>query len=167
MSTTSTSSSPHSTSRSICSSALITIGPRQIIGVSSSRGSRSTSPSAVGFSIGFSILPSARSGRPVRPEHARHRGAVDVGVEHADLEAVGGRPSARLTAVVDLPTPPLPDATAMMCLTPGTSIHHAERGDAATRHWIDHGIENLADGRFADFRHVLLLPLRRNFACAA
>ena len=28
-------------------------------------------------------------------------------------------PSARLTAVVDLPTPPLPDATAMMASTPG------------------------------------------------
>ena len=30
--------------------------------------------------------------------------------------------SARLTAVVDLPTPPLPEATAMMFLTPGTSF---------------------------------------------
>ena len=30
------------------------------------------------------------------------------------------RPSARLTAVVDLPTPPLPDATAMIEATPGT-----------------------------------------------
>src|SRR2546429_2136079 len=29
------------------------------------------------------------------------------------------KPSARLHAVVDLPTPPLPEATAMMCLTPG------------------------------------------------
>jgi len=29
------------------------------------------------------------------------------------------RASARLTAVVDLPTPPLPEATAIMCLTPG------------------------------------------------
>ena len=29
------------------------------------------------------------------------------------------RPSARLTAVVDLPTPPLPDATAMIEVTPG------------------------------------------------
>ncbi len=36
MSTTITSSVPHSTSRSICVSADITIGPRQIIGVSSS-----------------------------------------------------------------------------------------------------------------------------------
>src|ERR1700676_4143862 len=38
------------------------------------------------------------------------------------------RPSARLTAVVDLPTPPLPDATAMMASTPGTPI-----GDGAPR----------------------------------
>src|SRR5438128_12522922 len=29
------------------------------------------------------------------------------------------KPSARLHAVVDLPTPPLPEATAMTCLTPG------------------------------------------------
>src|SRR5512140_1935189 len=29
------------------------------------------------------------------------------------------KPSARLQEVVDLPTPPLPDATAMTCLTPG------------------------------------------------
>ena len=36
MSTTSTSSAPQSTSRSICVSADMTIGPRQIIGVSSS-----------------------------------------------------------------------------------------------------------------------------------
>ncbi len=31
------------------------------------------------------------------------------------------RPSARLSAVVDLPTPPLPEATAMTALTPGIS----------------------------------------------
>ena len=36
MSTTRTSSSPQATSRSICVSAEVTIGPRQIIGVSSS-----------------------------------------------------------------------------------------------------------------------------------
>src|SRR5947199_8353737 len=29
------------------------------------------------------------------------------------------KPSARLQDVVDLPTPPLPEATAMTCLTPG------------------------------------------------
>ena len=36
------------------------------------------------------------------------------------LRPIAWNPSARLTAVVDLPTPPLPEAIAMMCLTPGT-----------------------------------------------
>ena len=38
------------------------------------------------------------------------------------LMPFAARPSARFTAVVDLPTPPLPEATAMMCFTPGTSM---------------------------------------------
>src|SRR5436190_20426462 len=33
---------------------------------------------------------------------------------------MAAKPRARLQEVVDLPTPPLPDATAMMCLTPGS-----------------------------------------------
>src|SRR5258705_10407832 len=33
---------------------------------------------------------------------------------------IAAKPSARLHEVVDLPTPPLPEATAMTCLTPGT-----------------------------------------------
>src|SRR6516164_900731 len=40
------------------------------------------------------------------------------------------RPSARLTAVVDLPTPPLPEATAMMASTPGTPCIDSPRGGA-------------------------------------
>src|SRR6185437_380485 len=32
---------------------------------------------------------------------------------------MAAKPSARLQDVVDLPTPPLPEATAMTCLTPG------------------------------------------------
>ena len=32
------------------------------------------------------------------------------------------RPSARLQAVVDLPTPPFPEATAIMCLMPGIAL---------------------------------------------
>src|SRR5712672_2790391 len=32
---------------------------------------------------------------------------------------IAAKPSARLHEVVDLPTPPLPEATAMTCLTPG------------------------------------------------
>src|SRR5665213_2203632 len=41
------------------------------------------------------------------------------------------KPSARLTAVVDLPTPPLPDATAMMALTPGMPAGDGAPGVAA------------------------------------
>ncbi len=37
-------------------------------------------------------------------------------------------PSARLTAVVDLPTPPLPEATAMIDSTPGTPTFASPRG---------------------------------------
>src|SRR6267142_251374 len=40
------------------------------------------------------------------------------------------RPSARLSAVVDLPTPPLPEATAMTAATPGISACF-DIGDAA------------------------------------
>ncbi len=36
------------------------------------------------------------------------------------LRPMAWKPSARLTATVDLPTPPLPEATATMCFTPGT-----------------------------------------------
>src|SRR3954453_15253776 len=35
------------------------------------------------------------------------------------LSPIAAKPSARLHDVVDLPTPPLPEATAMTCLTPG------------------------------------------------
>src|SRR5712675_1442953 len=35
------------------------------------------------------------------------------------LRPIAAKPSARLQEVVDLPTPPLPEATAMTCLTPG------------------------------------------------
>src|SRR5580704_13342200 len=43
------------------------------------------------------------------------------------------KPSARLTAVVDLPTPPLPDATAMIEVTPGMPAGDgAPRGFGAT-----------------------------------
>ena len=47
------------------------------------------------------------------------------------LSPMACRPSARLTAVVDLPTPPLPDATAIMCLMPATwMMCRARRGGA-------------------------------------
>ena len=67
MSTTSTSSSPHSTSRSIWVSAETTIGPRQIIGASGS----TRKPIDITFtpwvSSGFSRLPPTVSGFWVSP----------------------------------------------------------------------------------------------------
>src|SRR5881227_1339210 len=38
------------------------------------------------------------------------------------LWPISFRARARLVATVDLPTPPLPEATATMCLTPGSEI---------------------------------------------
>src|SRR5216110_3485400 len=38
--------------------------------------------------------------------------------------------AARFTATVDLPTPPLPDATAIVCLTPGRISEGLGRRDA-------------------------------------
>src|SRR3954463_7133393 len=35
------------------------------------------------------------------------------------LSPIAAKPNARLQEVVDLPTPPFPEATAMTCLTPG------------------------------------------------
>ena len=50
----------------------------------------------------------------VDPEHLRDRVAVDVGVEDADPRApCAANAAARLTVSVDLPTPPLPEATAI------------------------------------------------------
>ena len=49
----------------------------------------------------------------------------------------------------------------------GDAAHHAQRFDTAAGRRIDDGFENLPDGRFAYFRHVLLLPPRRIFTSAA
>ena len=67
MSTTRMSNSPQFTSRSICVSALCTIGPRQIIGVSSS----TMKPIDITFSpkrcMGSRVLSSGELGLPVMP----------------------------------------------------------------------------------------------------
>src|ERR1044072_4843225 len=46
------------------------------------------------------------------------------------------KPSARLQEVVDLPTPPLPEATAITCLTPGMPAAF-EVGRACGAEWLD------------------------------
>ena len=86
MSTTMTSSVPHSTSRSIWVSADITIGPRQIIGVSSSIRNPIDMTAMPWRTIGFK--PGAADGlRPLADgEELRHRRPVNVGIENADFE---------------------------------------------------------------------------------
>src|SRR5436189_3448157 len=79
---------------------------------------------------------------------------------------LAARPSARLTAVVDLPTPPLPEATAMMCLTPGTSIRAAAAGPCPVR-----GGGAAAAGRWAGRSAVMTAeaestPGRARTACS-
>jgi len=58
------SSSPHSTSRSICSSALITIGPRQIVGVSSATMNPIDMHLMPWLTSGIRVLPSLVWGLP-------------------------------------------------------------------------------------------------------
>ena len=85
MSTTMMSSGPHSTWPIICSSAPITIGPRQIIGVSSS----TRKPIDIAFSpqAGSGSMRVAAHLRLAREaQHARQAGAVDVGVQQADAQ---------------------------------------------------------------------------------
>ena len=67
ISTTSTSCGPHCTSPIICSSAPITIGPRQIIGVSCGTRKPIDMQVTPWASIGMMILPSGEDGRPEIP----------------------------------------------------------------------------------------------------
>ena len=78
---------------------------------------------------GIIFLSSPTSGALVDAEHLRDVGAVDVGVHEAHARALARRATARFTAVVDLPTPPLPAPTAMMLRMPG----HCLAAEAAAR----------------------------------
>src|SRR5713226_7509714 len=61
---------------------------------------------------------------------------------------IAANPSARLQEVVDLPTPPLPEATAMTCLTPGmpTALEVARAG------WVADTTGSLRSKRIALLR---------------
>ena len=82
------------------------------------------------------ILLSNMPGLALGAHHQRHVGAVDVDVDQADLGAPPAcSASARFTATVDLPTPPLPEDTAIVCLTSG--MRSAAGGRRRARR--DHG----------------------------
>ena len=76
-------------SLSSCSSAWVTIGPRQTMGVSRSIRKPIDMACRPWACIGSSVLPSARLGLAGDAQHLRLRRAVDVGVEHADAGALG------------------------------------------------------------------------------
>ena len=84
MSTTRKSGSPQCTSVRNCSSALCSIGPRHTTGWSS-RAKKPIEMSVTPLASGGTITSSMTVGRPVDPEHARHREAPHVGVDRGDL----------------------------------------------------------------------------------
>ena len=71
--------------------------------------------------MGFMRFPSASlaSGLPVRPKSFGMEGPYTSASSTATFSPREWSPNARFIAVVDLPTPPLPEATATKCLTPG------------------------------------------------
>ena len=63
------------------------------------------------YACGGMIISS--TGRPCAgAEHPRDRVPIDVRIQHADLQSAAAIAAARFTVTDDLPTPPLPDATA-------------------------------------------------------
>src|SRR4030081_3274054 len=118
-STTRISRSPHATSRSICVIAEITIGPRQIMARSSSTRKPIDITLRPKRSIGSSVRGPTRRGLPRRPSRLGCEGPSISASRMPVFSPIAAKPSARLQEVVDLPTPPLPEATAMTCFTPG------------------------------------------------
>ena len=55
-------------------------------------------------------------------QHDGHRGPVDITVEQPHCGARAARDAAMFTAIVDLPTPPLPLPTATMFFTPFNAV---------------------------------------------
>ena len=95
-----------------CSSALCSIGPRQITAWSS-RAKKPIEISRTPLASGGMITSSMSPGGARDAEHARHREAPHVGVDRGDVVARGcASATDRLVVTDDLPTPPLPDATA-------------------------------------------------------
>src|ERR1700738_5305313 len=62
------------------------------------------------------------SGFPLRPRRRGTDGPYISASRTPTRQPSEARPSARLTQVVDLPTPPLPEATAMMLEIPGMAM---------------------------------------------
>ena len=90
-----------------------------------------------------------RRGRPIaRAEHERDARAVDVAIAEADARFVCSSAMARFAATVDLPTPPLPLATAITCLMPSIRVAPTPAAPApAGGAWISIRTFGLSDTR--------------------
>jgi hypothetical protein len=67
-----------------------------------------------GIMRGWPLSLASASGWPVTPIIKRNRRPINIGIEQADACAPSrAKAVAKLTATVDLPTPPLPADTAM------------------------------------------------------
>ena len=71
--------------------------------------------------MGSRLWPSGLTGSPVMPSMRGMEGPKMSASNRAVLRPICDSAMARLVAVVDLPTPPLPEATAMIALTWGSS----------------------------------------------
>src|SRR6266446_1572499 len=113
------SSSPHSTLRKNCVITLCSIGPRQIIGLSPGL----SRPIEIIFSpcdcTGMMCLSAVASGCCVAPSIIGTFGPYTSASSNPTLCPSFAKASARFTATVVLPTPPLPLATATRFFTPG------------------------------------------------
>ena len=128
MSTIRQSRSPQATSRSSWVIADITIGPRQTTGASSSI----IKPIEITFTPwatgGIRKLRST-FGFSVRPNRRGAEGPNTSASSSPTRQPSSAIATARLAATVDLPTPPLPEATATIWRTPAT-LSGARRGAA-------------------------------------
>src|SRR5580704_6591197 len=96
------------------------------------------------------------SGFPLRPRRRGIDGPYISASRTPTRQPSEASPSARLTQVVDLPTPPLPDATAMMLEIPGMAM---PRGDF--------GGEGLGGACFSEVKLTSALATPANFLTAA
>src|SRR3984893_9350183 len=98
------------------------------------------------------------SGFPLRPRRPGIEGpSISASRTHTPQPSEAS-PSARLTQVVDLPTPPLPEATAMMLEIPGMAM---PRGDAGF------GGDGPGGACFSEVRLTSALATPANFLTAA
>ena len=132
MSTTSTSSSPRGRRTRNCSSARCNIGPRHITGwlPVQEEPDRHQLQAVLHRRDDHARPP---GGALVDAEDVRDRLAIDVRVEHTTLRPSRESATARFAATGDLPTPPLPLATASTRQSLGSRITPSRSGCAAAQ----------------------------------